>query len=154
MKLNEYLKKIHGSSIFRSVLPVNQGILYPMLSVENGKLCAHFLAHRTEMTKDGYKVFFPEFYMVFTYPGGTLIKFERLMFNKNLSGCDTDSFEVLKKPSAEEAANKREKIGAMLELAEKALADWDENRMPDVGEYNSTYFEILTEKQREVFRKL
>ena len=154
MKLNEYLKKIHQSSVFRSLLPINQGALYPMFSVENGKLCAHFITHKTEMTKDGIKAYHPEFYLTFTYPGCTLVKFDRLAFDKAFSSENFDAFEVINKPGAEELQQRKNELNAALQLAEKLLSEWDENELADVSEYNSAYFKILTEKQREVFKKL
>ena len=154
MKLNEYLKKLHQSPMFRSVLPMNQGALYPMFSVENGKLCSHFLTHKTEITKDGMKVYHPEFYLTFTYPGCTLVKFERLAFDKAFSAENFDTFEVINKPDADELNQRKNELNEVLQLAEKVLGEWDENESADVSEYNSAYFKILTEKQREVFKKL
>ncbi len=154
MKLNEYLKKLNQSPVFRSVLPMNQGALYPMFSVENGKLCAHFLTHKTEITKDGMKVYHPEFYLTFTYPGCALVKFERLAFDSAFSAESLNTFEVINKPTQEELSQKKSEISAVLQLAEKVLVEWDENESADVSEYNSAYFKILTEKQREVFKKL
>lgn len=154
MELNEYLKNLHQSTVFRSILPMNQGALYPMFSVKNGKLCAHFLAHKTEITKDGIKVYYPEFYMTFTYPGCTLVKFDRLAFDPTFSAEDFNTFEVINKPDAEELKQKKKELNAVLQLADKVLSDWDKNESADVGEYNSAYFKILTEKQREVLKKL
>lgn len=154
MKINEYLKKLHGTPVFRNILPMTQGALYPMFSVENDKLCAHFLTHKMDMTKDGIKAYFPEFYLTFTYPDCRLVKFERLAFNSAFTQDDLNSFEIVAKPTKEEAELRRGEISAALELAEKILAEWDENKSADVSEYNSVYYKILTEKQREVFKKL
>lgn len=154
MKLNEYLNKLHKSPVFRSILPLNQGALYPMFSVENGKLCAHFLTHKTEKTKDGLKVYYPEFHLTFTYPGCVLVKFERLAYNTNFSAEIFNTFEIISKPDAEQLSKRKNEIGAVLQLAENVLTQWDERESADVNEYNSAYFEIITEKQREVFKNL
>ncbi len=154
MKLNVYLEKLRGDSVFRTVLPVNQSILYPMFSVQNGNLCAHFLTHKTEIGTDGFKAFFPEFYMVFSYPGGKLMKFERLSLHRNFTVEDFASFDLVAKPSAEEAERKRNELSKLLDSAEKILTEWEETESADVETYNQAYFNFLTEKQKQALKKL
>lgn len=154
MKFNEYLKKLYQSPVFRSVLPMNQGALYPIFFVKNGKLCAHFLAHKTEITKDGMKVYYPEYYMVFTYPECTLIKFERLAYNDDFAETDFRSFELIEKPEKEIADKKRKELSDILQQADNLLSEWDEKKSADTECYNSAYYKILTQKQKEVLEML
>ena len=154
MKLSEYLEKLQKSSIFRSVLPMNQGVLYPLFSVVNEKLCTHFITHRTEFSDEGLKVYYPEFYMVFTYPGCALVKFERLACSPDFAGEDFDSYEVMRNFSAEEASVRKKEIKDVLKLAENIFDQWDSSMIADAEMYNSAYFKLLTEKQQEVLNKL
>lgn len=154
MKLNEYLNKLHKTPVFRGVLPMNQGALYPLFSVVNGRLCAHFLTHNTEMSNEGMKVYHPEYYLVFTYPDCTPLKFERLPYNPAFAQTDFKAFELIARPSKEDAESKRKALTEVLQLADNLLADWDEKKSADTEAYNSAYFSLLTEKQKEVLKKL
>lgn len=154
MKLNEYLRKLHQSPIFRSVLPMTQGAIYPMFSVTNGKLCAHILTHKSERTSEGIKAYCPENYLVFTYPDCALVKFEKLAYNPAFADNDFSAFNIIQRPSNEEAVKRRAEITGLVCLADEILAKWDETGEADCQGYNSSYFAILTEKQQEVLKKL
>ncbi len=154
MKLNEYLGKLQSSPIFRSVLPADQGALYPLFSVKNGTLCIHLLTHKTEITNNGLKVYHPEFYLSFTYPAATLLEFNCLSFDARFTSETRNFFEIIGKPSTEETTQKKEELGKIIYLADKLLAEWDEKKAADINEYNSAYLKLLTEKQKEVFEKL
>lgn len=153
MKLNDYLEKIRQSSVFRNIIPVNQGVIYPVFSIRNGVLCASFLAHRTEMIGDELKIYFPEFYMTFTYPEGVLVSFERLAFSSEFTPEQLNSFEIMHRPSAQEALRKKEELKAVLSLGDRILTEWDTLKIADISRYNSAYLKIVTEKQKEIFEK-
>ena len=154
MKFDDYLEKIRKSSIFRNIIPVNQGVIYPIFSIRNGELCASFLAHRTEIRNGELRIYFPEFYMTFTYPNGVLLNFERIAYNPEFTAEELSSFEIMPKLSAQVTLRKREELENILSLGNKILTEWDMKKTADVGEYNSAYLKIVTEKQRKIFEKL
>lgn len=154
MKFNDYLENIRKSSTFRTLIPINQGVIYPIFSFRNGELCASFLAHRTETQKDELKIYFPEFYMTFTCPKGVLLNFERIAFNPKFTKEELGSLEVMPKLSAQETLRKREEFENILRLGDKILTEWDMAKTADVDEYNSAYLKIITENQRKIFEKL
>ena len=154
MTLKEFLKTTQTSPVVRAVLPIEQGMLYPAFCVTRGKLCVHFLCHRSAVGKEGLKVWPPELHFQFAYPTGGILTFQDLKYSPAFAGTDFTAHSVIPPRSQEQRTWYQENIRRLETLGNSLLEAWDEQGSADPSEYMRVLERVLTPEQTAAYRRL
>lgn len=153
MELKEFMKKIQQDPMRLHMLPVTQGMLYPAFSVVRGKLCAHFLCHRSAVKPEGLQIWPPEFYFQYVYPQGKPLAVRSLRYSTQWEDTDFDTPVLIPNRTPEERERTREAIKELTRLGDELLKAWDKNGTADVQAYNQQHAQVLERGQWELYRR-
>lgn len=154
MKLKEFIRKVQNTPVIRGLLPVNQGMLFPAFTVTEGKLCLHFLCHRSAVVKDGLQVWPPELYFQFAYPKGTLLAMQDLHYSPGFAGSDFKKAQLLPPRTPEERSRYRDSMQSLEQLGDEILQTWDAAGAAELEAYNRLLERVLLPEQAACYRRL
>lgn len=147
MKLKEFIRKVQSSPVTRAVLPMGQGMLFPAFTVTEGKLCLHFICHRSSVTKDGLQIWPPEFYFQFAYPKGTLLTMQNLRYVPGFQETDFAAAQLLPPRTPDEQPRFRDNLRHLEQMGDEILETWDAAGTAELEAYNRLLECILTPEQ-------
>lgn len=151
MELKQFMNTMQQNVGLRSLLPLNQGMLYPWFTVTGGRLCAHFLANASVITSEGMVLHTPAYHVIGCYPEGTIGCIENLRYNPAFRDVDFGATTLLKKRDAEEKQQAKERMRRLTELVNEVLRQWDETGTADFTAYHQQLAAVLTEQQLQMY---
>lgn len=154
MELKQFINKMMQSNGLRAMLPVNQGLLYPCFTICEGNLCAHFLAHGSNITPEGMVQHMPLYHVTSLYPRGSVVSIENLRFNPAFADTDFSASTLIPRRSPEEKQKAKEQMQQLTNLVNGALDSWDETGRADFDAYHEKLTQVLQPEQLQMYRKV
>lgn len=151
MELKNFINKLQQNVGLRTLLPLNQGLLYPYFEVRDGQLYTHFLANASSITPEGVLLYPPAYHVLASYPQGQILCIENLKFNPLFKAMDFSATTLLEKKTPEERDTARARLAKLTELAEEILKDWENG---DIAAYHKQLEIVLTEQQMQMYLKV
>ena len=151
MELKKFINVLQQNIGLRTLLPLNQGLLYPYFEVRDGQLYAHFLANANNITPEGMLLHTPAYHVMASYPQGQILCIENLRYVPCFRDVDFSATTLLEKKSPEEAAAARAQMATLNQLSEEVLKDW---KNADIAAYHKQLECVLTDQQMQMYLKV
>lgn len=151
MELKKFINTLQQNVGLRTLLPLNQGLLYPYFEVRDGQLYAHFLANASSITPEGLLLYTPAYHVVASYPQAEILCIENLRHAPGFRNVDFCATTLLKKKSAEEQEVARAQLAQLSQLADSVLNDPENG---DIAAYHKQLSCVLTDQQMQMYLKV
>ena len=151
MEMKKFINALQQNVGLRTLLPLNQGLLYPYFEVREGHLYAHFLANASNITPEGLLLYTPVYHVMASYPQGQILCIENLRYAPAFREVDFSATTLLEKKSPEETATARAQMAKLNQLSEEVLKDWEN---ADIAAYHKQLECVLTEQQMQMYLKV
>lgn len=151
MELKKFINALQQNVGLRTLLPLNQGLLYPYFEVRDGQLYAHFLANASSITSEGLLLYTPVYHVVASYPQGEILCIENLRYSPLFRDVDFSATTLLGKKSSEEKETARAQMVKLNQLSEEVLKDWEN---ADIAAYHKQLECVLTDHQMQMYLKV
>ena len=151
MELKKFINTLQQNVGLRTLLPLNQGLLYPYFEVRNGQLYTHFLANASTITPEGMLLYPPAYHVMATYPQGEILCIENLRYVPAFRNVDFSATVLLEKKNPEQREAARAQMAQLNQLAEDVLKDWEN---ADIAAYHRQLSCVLTNQQMQMYLKV
>lgn len=151
MELKKFINTLQQNIGLRTLLPLNQGLLYPYFDVRDGQLYAHFLANASSITPEGLLLYTPAYHVVASYPQGEILCIENLRHSPLFRDVDFSATTLLEKKAPEERELSRAQMAQLNQLVEDVLKNWEG---ADVAAYHRQLACVLTNQQMQMYLKV
>lgn len=151
MELKKFINALQQNVGLRTLLPLNQGLLYPYFEVRDGQLYTHFLANASTITADGMLLYTPVYHVLATYPQGNILCVENLKFAPIFRDVDFSVTTLLKKKTPEEQESARAQLTLLAQLADAVLEDGNDT---NIAAYHRQLACVLTDQQMQMYLKV
>lgn len=151
MELKKFINVLQQNVGLRTLLPLNQGLLYPYFEVRDGQLYAHFLANASTITPEGMLLYPPAYHVLASYPQGQILCVENLRYAPAFRDVDFSATTLLEKKSPEEREEARAQMAQLNQLVEDVLKNWE---CADVAAYHRQLACVLTDQQMQMYLKV
>jgi len=151
MELKKFINTLQQNVGVRTLLPLNQGLIYPYFVRQNGKLCAHFLGNASNIMAAGMVLHTPAYHVVASYPKGEVLCVENLQYNPAFRNVDFSETTLLIKKTPQQREEAKAQMAKLAQLAEEVLQDWEN---ADLEAYHAQLFQVLTQQQVRMYRKV
>ena len=151
MELKKFINALQQNVGVRTLLPLNQGLLYPYFEVRDGQLYAHFLANASKITPEGLLLYTPAYHVMASYPQGEILCIENLRYAPIFRDVDFSATTLLEKKSSEEAELARAQMARLNQLVEDVLKNWE---CADIAAYHLQLACVLTQQQMQMYLKV
>ena len=151
MKLSELVDILRHKAVIREMLPMNEGFLYPVFTVKDGELCAHFLTCTSKRVPMGVEMSVPHYHIVVLCPEGRVVCAENLRYRPDLKDYDFDRYDIISPMTPERRLEVRSSNQEAVRLAGEVLTAWEDTSSVQLESYDHALKEVLTRKQSDMY---